>query len=606
MGVAQGRVRTGRLAWLTLAVVVLACSGVSGAIPAGPEVVTSWQRALRYEAQNRRIFIDSYHAHGPHDAAWNAAAEHALDQMSQTWMYVAMPPAIKVSREDAAAALRQAIDAGCDDPIVLGAMGLLQYDLQDYKAAEPLLRKSLDVFRKGDYPAILHLWTVSYLAQLPDLKWRKDVRKRLIDEAIAASIKAFTSDFFNADDQQLIAHNIGLRCIEAWSFDERKRFDEAFTAAEADVDPWLYHYLHGHFLVDQAWKYRTSAWAHKVTPEQWKKFGETLEVARQHLVAAHRLHPEWPEAAARLIPVAMAGATPNQSPRYWFDAAVKAQFDYRPAYKSLRWALRPRWGGSYAQMVALGQECVGTGRFDTDVPGTMLAVYRDLVSELGDSHERVTKIPTLFGALDHMFEGYAKSEVLSQRARDMNQSRRAALSWRFGRYNAAGKMLRQLGDRAQFVEFKAFGGDPAEAPGECFARSGDVAEATMQADDLLDDGEYDRASEAYQKLAREHADVEPLARYLTLRADEAAKLSDFHVGRRVAIQPDADYHHWRIIDGRWDHDSLGDTIGAGVNTKMHTACNIDFGWRFELTGEMDFSNANSSPAVSTRSDCRCI
>jgi hypothetical protein len=106
----------------------------------------------------------------------------------------------------------------------------------------------------------------------------------------------------------------------------------------------------------------------RVKEKGWEGFAGHLAKAREHLVAAYRLDPSRPEAAAEMIPVTMGQNSEGESEEVWFERAVKAQVDFAPAYVSMSWALRPRWGGSTEAMYKLADRCASSDRFDTSVP----------------------------------------------------------------------------------------------------------------------------------------------------------------------------------------------------------------------------------------------
>ena len=69
-----------------------------------------------------------------------------------------------------------------------------------------------------------------------------------------------------------------------------------------------------------------------------------------------------------MITVVVAESNPTESMRVWFDRAVTAHLDYLEAYNKMRWGLRPRWGGSYQQMLQFADASLDVNRYDTIVP----------------------------------------------------------------------------------------------------------------------------------------------------------------------------------------------------------------------------------------------
>ena len=67
------------------------------------------------------------------------------------------------------------------------------------------------------------------------------------------------------------------------------------------IDQWTRRLLDAANEVDLAWQARGAKLAHLTPDAQLRAFERHLRSARGHLVAAHRLHPERPEAPAMII-----------------------------------------------------------------------------------------------------------------------------------------------------------------------------------------------------------------------------------------------------------------------------------------------------------------
>jgi hypothetical protein len=151
-----------------------------------------------------------------------------------------------------------------------------------------------------------------------------------------------------------------------------------------NVPSWLRDTIIGERAVWAAWEARGNGWAREVKQDGWKGFGEQLEIAARHLTAAWQAKPELPFAARKMITVTMGQSCGDAMLRVWFDRSTAACFDYMPAYLSLNWAYRPRWGGSHELMLAVGRAALATGRHDTFVPRVYLWVMDDISEDLSD------------------------------------------------------------------------------------------------------------------------------------------------------------------------------------------------------------------------------
>ncbi len=219
---------------------------------------------------------------------------------------------------------------------------------------------------------------------------------------------------------------------------------------QPNADPWILHILAGRAFVSDAWHQRGIDWAEKVKPEGWRLFAENLRLAAHEYGEAMKLHPDYPEAAASMIRVAMGGGS-DRTPKQWFDQAVAAQIDYMPAYGMLRWALRPRWGGSLEEMYRFGCECADTRRYDTDVPFVLLQVVND-IDEESDYKGEIWRREGVYPRLKKMLEGMANdpsrvdgSGIYPWRSSVM--SLHAIVAGRAGEFAEARRLIDALGDR---------------------------------------------------------------------------------------------------------------------------------------------------------------
>ena len=100
------------------------------------------------------------------------------------------------------------------------------------------------------------------------------------------------------------------------------------------ADPYVVALLGARCNRDEGWQARGTGWAYQVTPEGWRGFGEHLVKARELYLQAWTLRPDFPEAATGMIGLTMADYGVTGSSVYtWFNRAIAAQVDYRPAYR---------------------------------------------------------------------------------------------------------------------------------------------------------------------------------------------------------------------------------------------------------------------------------
>ncbi|MDA0833648.1 MAG: hypothetical protein O2955_07810 [Planctomycetota bacterium] len=149
-------------------------------------------------------------------------------------------------------------------------------------------------------------------------------------------------------------------------------------ANDRELPRYIQHVLAGEYYLDYAGYARGTKYANDVTRDQWSKFNNYNDLAKVHLRRAWLLRPDYPFAASLMIRATMGGSDENRTTADWFQKSIDAQFDYESAYSQYLLSLLPRWRGSEAAMLAFGQDCVATRRFDTYVPYNALEVIYKL------------------------------------------------------------------------------------------------------------------------------------------------------------------------------------------------------------------------------------
>ena len=215
--------------------------------------------------------------------------------------------------------------------------------------------------------------------------------------------------------------------------------------AEAKTDPWLGAAMMAALRINHAWAWRGSGYSNTVTAEGWEGFKSNLAEADRQLGEAYRLHPQEPLLGVMGIKVANAG-TSQATVKEWLQRSVAAGFDCMEAYASARNFQLPRWGGSYVAMLALGCDCVDTGRFDTPVPWNLIDCLTDVIDD-GHSMENLDEMrlalaaPRVGADLETCLAGYAK---LDPSAAGSHGILRVAYLWHAGKTAEARSELQKL------------------------------------------------------------------------------------------------------------------------------------------------------------------
>ncbi len=398
----------------------------------------------------RRIYIESYLASDERDPRWDAEviklANMAAHRTTLSYFTEIELPA-DVDVFDPKAVARQAREVAAfeaEGPLI---NGLLAWAFQDGGSRDEARHHAQqidpDFLHEKNIHPLLRFWTVRRHAQMTALP-SDDALWQSVDRAAAQS---FEGPFVHPAERRSVYLVLWERRYKNLGFERRQRFID-YVQATPDADPWLAAAFTGAHAVETAWERRGGGYADTVTPAGWAGFEEYLTSARRSLIQATELQPDFPEPFTLLIKVAMAGEIQgDESPRFWFDGAMAAQADWFPAHRSLMWALRPRWGGSHDEMLALGFEVLAKGRFDTEAPWVFFFALQQIEEDRKDPHRRIWRDPAVQDGLDRYFDGAIESASLRghETSIPFYRSREAAAAYLGQRYAKAQQILDELG-----------------------------------------------------------------------------------------------------------------------------------------------------------------
>ena len=445
------RLRIAGFLVVSLATFLPCVSHAQKPIPAGPDARTEEGfRKIKYEWLIREM-VTPYDRVGKKNPQYDDKVRAFLKDFcfDSLWPDGAFGNAkLKQSAEEI-------LKAGCEDPLFLRAYACLLPDDSDPALKEQVRKKALDGFLQGSYPHINTFYAAlnSYPSDQPGNPAKKQLRAYCRETGVKALADAIKAGEFGPGEQQ-IAYRLAAFTCEVFG---RPRWTPLYTLLnkQGDTDPWLLGMIAGEMEVAAAWEARSGATADKVTEEGWKGFRAHLTRAYAALTPAWKLQPQYPEAPALMITVAMGGAKGmGEDERTWFDRAVAAQMDYGPPYDHLLWALRPRWGGSYKEMYLFGLECLNTKRFDTGVPMWYLNALKDISSEYPEDrwHEAYQQ-PKIDECLDQLFDGMLKVSADKPRTRDLLLAQSAFAAIWCGEFEKAKSILAKV--QSKDVSFPA-------------------------------------------------------------------------------------------------------------------------------------------------------
>lgn len=344
---------------------------------------------------------------------------------------------------DLAGDARKLMAAGCDDALACFVCQLcLVAEHGDWREGMTALARS-----KGNGNSATRLAAIDCLRAHQEIMWLK--KKTRVDyrdhEAQLAQLVRAVDDGSYAPEFEAVFLRDQLEMLKAIDKIREDRFQAILVAWQKSKWPdWVKFTLVGRAEIEWAWKLRGGGWASTVTDAGAQGFIKHIEDARKVLEKAWELRPDRPEAATLMITVSMGTGSPIQVTRQWFDRAVAAQFDYAPAYVSMTYAYRPRWGGSREQMLEFGKACAATKRYDTTVPGVIYDACEGLGVESANPNE-VFSNPIVRESVIDVAKGYLDRAGVSSRLHRSLASDAALATWMAGDPVVAARALKEAG-----------------------------------------------------------------------------------------------------------------------------------------------------------------
>ncbi|MGC3992274.1 MAG: hypothetical protein QM796_21770 [Chthoniobacteraceae bacterium] len=270
---------------------------------------------------------------------------------------------------------------GIDDPAFNLVSGVVH---EDYAVQRACFEKALAKMPGSPYPKFIEFTISANLGKTLSSAHANPAEIEQRDQASLALLKeALSTDAFTKEEMSVLRER--LAAPSGSDLMSRKADEvQAILDASTHIEPWVAEFYAGLHDINLAWKSRGGGWANSVTDNGWKGFEKYIALARENLVKAWTANPKDPLAATNMITVAMAESESNDTMRSWFDRATVSQMDCMLAYNQMLWGLRPRWLGSYDQMLQFGSECAATKRYDTCVPYQYIVAVRDVSSDAED------------------------------------------------------------------------------------------------------------------------------------------------------------------------------------------------------------------------------
>ncbi|HVX09610.1 MAG TPA: hypothetical protein VHC22_00275 [Pirellulales bacterium] len=417
-------------------------------LPADSRTPSDYDRTERYNAWVRSLWLEAWREHGKHDPRWDDRVEELLrDSMQRKTK--ASPP------RELSARARKLLAEGCDDPLIRFVI-IMDLDLNAGNTAKEtveMLRPVVKALGPDYTPAVAYRIELRYVQAFNRLfVAQPELAMPTVERLCDRMVKLLSGPL---DDEQRRQHLQRMTADLNGALNPHAEvFFQKLAAAES-ADRWMVQMLLARAHVNLAWQKRGEGVADTVTQTGWQGFGEHLNKARSLLLQAWHEHPELPEAAFNQIAVTMgSGGVAGEDPRFWFDRALAADFDMSAAYQALLWALRPRWGGSHEEMLALGRECLATKRFDTNVPWHFHRAVCDILSESTDARDACAELD-IYDNYRELIAG-SREVVKDDAERYELDSTEACVAWLTGHDDEARRLLHKLGGDVNPNAFAAF------------------------------------------------------------------------------------------------------------------------------------------------------
>ena len=396
------------------------------ALPHGNAAAALPRFRSKQDQWTKRVLLDAYAKHGHHDAKWDAKVTALLGDYPA---FVGQDGAEARSFCDRALAL---VDAGCDDPLFRYVTARACERGGDPERARKLLEEATNTLAGRGCPDLFVFFAkrrLEALRRAADEIAEADQLARELGDHVVAMAK---HPMFASADARMFVTTIASETEIGWKVPVLTATVVSRLAEDPSVDAWLRHMVqglhHAAFVTGTPFDFSPKG--------RVVEYAEHWRLANEHLRAAYALHPEFPEAAAALIPLA-ALESAGVSPRTWFERAVAVCVDHPAAYTNFAITLRPEWGGSIQALYRFGVECLETALFDTDVPLRFRSAVLTAAFYVGNTRQ-VWVGPKVAMRYSQLVDGVTKARPGSAVAKHL-EAGRLLTDWAGGRLEQACK-----------------------------------------------------------------------------------------------------------------------------------------------------------------------
>ena len=321
---------------------------------------------------NSNSLASAYTRHGRRDARWNDTAYAALEAYAR--VLGADPSAQAPFKLLISSKTQAAMAAGCDDPMIryLYARNVELTNLTIPQQDKFYRHVAADMKASG-YPAIRKFYAALRMAnELDRVSSNTPPEVRVLwRDAQDALVEALHDRNMPPDEVSEACYL--LMKTRDFQYDPFHAFEEVAFANWPRL-PTL-HFLKAEALIQHAWSARGGGYANTVKPEQWKLFGERLEVAAQSVDSSWRLFPSDGRFPWKMIIIEMGQGQGRPRMEMWFRRAMKADTNNYDACAAKLLYLEPKWHGSVEDMLEFGRQCVASTNWGGAIPTILVDAH---------------------------------------------------------------------------------------------------------------------------------------------------------------------------------------------------------------------------------------
>jgi hypothetical protein len=353
-------------------------------------------------------YLGAYERHGQRDPAWDDTVKDLLTDYAHRRVF--QTPAEGREGQQLAADLREAMAAGCQDPLVrylhLRVVGRpvdratpeLAKEYSEVAEALDLSQYALAIRCFANVRAA-QAWRSAVTNQVPEVNlYRQQALDRLID-------------LVRFDDLPVhVAYEVSAALYKAIQLNPQSRPKVYLTIQPYLQHRWpdeaLVHLLEGRFYIDYAWDARGGGWATSVTDEGWKLMRERLALAETALSRSWELDSTLAETPIEFMRLELGQARGRERMEEWFGRAIlHPNQRYMAVYQKL-WYLQPRWYGSERECLEAARGILRSDLFVGETPLHLYHLHVSLAEYFGDRRPNYWTELHVWPDIDAAFQRY--------------------------------------------------------------------------------------------------------------------------------------------------------------------------------------------------------